>query len=193
MRKKRYAGREKFRCVLTILFDPMAGYQAQRDRLSRFGLTEPEIEAQVGDSPSPMSPVAKIARALLYTFDPSRRGSYVPLRFNTKEFPALYTAGSKGTAHIERRHHWKPTEHNRVSYFTVRYTGEARDLREEIALDALVFPDSYPDCQELAVEAIANSTTGIVAPSKRDPHGSCCALFKAAAVEPGDELRESTF
>lgn len=193
MRTKPYDKREKYRCVLTILFDPVAGYQAQRDELARLGLSDAEIDAQVGPAPAPLDPTEKIVRALDYTFDVARRGNYAPLRFNTKDFAALYTAGSQQTAHIERRFHWSPAEDNRVSYFTVLYSGTARDLREEIAHDGFTFPDPYPDCQNLAIEAIGGRATGIVAPSKRDVGGNCCALFDRSNVLPGQELPGSTF
>lgn len=193
MRTKPYANREKYRCVLAILFDPSLGYQAQRDELKLLGLTDAEIDAQLGAPPAPMNSTDKILRAIDYTFDVSRRGRYAPLRFNTKDFPALYTAGSQQTAHVERRFHWSPAEDNRDSYFTVLYSGTARDLRQEIAQDGLTFPDSYTDCQGLAIEAIGATTTGIVAPSKRDIGGNCCALFDRATVVPGLELPGSTF
>lgn len=195
MDRKVYARREKFRCVLLWVFDPAYQYQKIIDDLLSKGLDLKQATAVAGPKPIPLSDAEMIQRGIDYTFDAGRRGRYIENRFNTKDIAALYTADSPETSISERRYHWRPGAGEDPSFavFTVKYTGEARDLRPAFASGRLPFPDDYSDCQEYAKEAVDKGLSGLVAPSKRRAKGSCCVLFQADKIDAGFVIEEGNF
>jgi hypothetical protein len=185
--QKHYAAATKYRCVLRLHFEPAYAHQRKMDEMAESGLTPGEAAVLAGPRPPIQAAEALIDRALSYTFDPSRAGRYVPGRFNTANFSALYTAREASTAEAERRHHWfAGTQDAPFVVFSISFTGRARDIRPGITAGQLVFPEEYEPTQQYAREAIDAACEAIAAPSKRDLRGSCCAIFRVEAVTPGD-------
>jgi hypothetical protein len=182
MKKKPYDSRLKHRCILQIHFDPSYDYKRKADVLRSAGNSEAEIRAIIGNPPIKVDDSSLIARSLNYTFDPSKKGRYHVGRFNDQNFPALYTASDIDTARAERGHWYKKSEDAAFVIFTIKFSGVARDIRDDISSGKLPFPDDYVQCQRYAVEAMKAGCDGIAAPSKRDLRGSCCAIFAKDCV-----------
>lgn len=195
MDRKVYDSREKFRCVLLWVFDPTYQYQKLIDDLLSKGLDLKQATAVAGPKPSALPDTEMIQRGIDYTFDAGRRGRYPENRFNTKEIAALYTADSPETSISERRYHWFPAAGQDPSFavFTVKYTGEARDLRPAFVSGRLPFPEDYLECQKYAKETVEKGLSGLVAPSKRRATGSCCVLFRADGIDTGFVIEEGDF
>lgn len=194
MGKKVYSEAVKFRCILRLNYDPVYRYRRRREPHVAAGLTEDEIIAEIGSEPSPVDHEEAIDRTLDYTFD-SSRGPFIPGRFNTERFAALYTAKAPETAETERRHHWPAYAGEDPAFviFSISYTGTALDIRPEVASGDRDFPDAIEECQPYAAEAKGHICDGIAAPSKRDLGGSCCAIFVRDAVEARAFERYGTF
>ena len=184
MEKRSYKSALKFRCILRLIYDPPYGYSRKREPHIDAGLTDEEIVEEIGLPPPALADAEAIARTVDYTFD-FDRGRFAPGRFNTERFPALYTAKEPRTAEKERRHHWPALggEDPAFVVFSIRYTGTALDIRKDIAAGVLPFPEEFEGCQPYAEEALAKRCNGLAAPSKRDPGGSCCAIFDRRGIE----------
>ncbi len=184
MEKRPYKAALKFRCILRLIYDPVYGYSRKREVHVDAGLTEEEIAEEIGQAPAALAAADAIVRTLDYTFDPAR-GLFAPGRFNTESFPALYTAKSPETAEKERRHHWPVFGGVDPAFavFSVKYTGTALDIRKDVEAETLPFPEEFEGCQPYAAEAMAKKCNGLAAPSKRDPGGSCCAIFDRGAIK----------
>lgn len=196
---KPYDRQLKFRCVARYYFDDRYRYQREQRSLQVLGLSPDEIYDELGAPPMKRPAPDEIAASITYTFQDRSKGDYSSGRFNTDEFPALYTAGDSATAFGERHYHW--VKDLSVSnpdagfvIYTVRFTGQLRDIRAAIAAEALPFPDAdYFSCQAVGEAALDDGLDGVVAPSKRVSSGSCCAVFRKGAVEPVDVVEVGTF
>jgi hypothetical protein len=195
MPDKLYSNRLKFRCVLTILFDPCARDQERREMRRDAGYTEDEITARLGPPPPRLSAVQLIRRSIEHDFSEDRKGEYRAQRFNTADEPVFYTASDEITATDERQFHWEPkTEDCRYVVFTVGFSGKARDIRPDVADGVLDFPEDYGPSQIYATEARRQALDAIAAPSKRTTAGgSCCAIFQKRAITPLDLVGEKSF
>ena len=193
MNTKAYIEREKFRCVLEMSFDPVVGYERKIATLLASGLTRDTAEIVAGMKPTTLLDSEKIERSLAYTFDVARKGAYVEGRFNTSTIAALYTGSDPDCAMAERRHHWSISQDPALVVFTVKFTGDARDIRAEIVDGTLPFPEDHKVCQTYAADAVASGLAGIAAPSKRHTGSSCCAIFDILSVRVGSVVLTSNF
>lgn len=193
MNSKSYLDQEKYRCVLSYLFDPIAKYDEEAAGLVASGLDSDEVEALIGDRPLPIGNSILIDNSVNYVFDTSRAGRYVANRFNDEHLAALYTGRSEDTALAERKHHWNAAQRAAYTIFSVKFSGTVRDIRDEVANGSLAFPEDYAPCQSYARDAVVAGLDGLVAPSKRLSGSSCCVLFARKTISPGRRIKDSTF
>jgi RES domain-containing protein len=196
---KPYHEQLKYRCVSRFYFDNRYRYAREREDLERQGRSIDEIYDEIGAPPPKKPSVDQIIESIAYTFQRREKGEYTPARFNTDDYPAIYTASNSQTAFGERRHHWVKglsTSNPEAGYviYTVRFTGSLRDVRAAVAAGAVSFLDEdYWPCQAIADQARDDGLAGVVAPSKRVPSGNCCAVFKKDTLNPIDVIDVGTF
>jgi hypothetical protein len=186
---KPYAGVEKFRCVAKATVSSIEIRDDIRTRyFSAAGISDAEFEdfwKGYERAHPDLSDVAAIEKNFKYMFGRPPDEKFRPGRFNTADFPALYTAKEIETAKAERLHYVSGGGGD-FAYvvYSVFVTENVVDLRPREADGRVRLTDDHKPCQELAVEA-KRRIGGIAWRSLRQIGGSCCAFFGIAGVAAG--------
>ena len=112
-------------------------------------------------------------------------------RFNTGDRGAWYAAFELKTSEVEVAFHkseelqeigWLEKETFVYDEYLADFRGEFHDLRGRAGSKSWLDPDSYAESQRLAVNLVAEGSSGIVYPSVRHTSGTCLVCFRPALV-----------
>ncbi len=111
-------------------------------------------------------------------------------RFSGPDRGAWYAGFELETAQREVAWH-KSVEYAEIDYwhdsityndFLADFDGAFHDIRDSVAFEACLAPDSYVAAQGLAAELLSAGSLGLVYPSVRHEGGTCIACFRPAIV-----------
>lgn len=190
----------KHRCVAAGIFYPE---KIRNDSHTRY-FAKAGIPKVVSDSywrskglpTNHLSDQELIRRNIGYLFEGSRL-SFKPGRFNTKSFPALYTAKGAETAKSERLHYVGETDIP-FAYvvFSVTATESLVDIRSMTTSRGIPYHQaSHGECQRLAekIRSIGDEEgPGIISKSARDAKGVCCTFFSIGGLSPDTIVEANT-
>jgi hypothetical protein len=123
---------------------------------------------------------------------------YFSSRFSDGSWRVFYSALEIDTAEAEVIHHQRrnllPTARPRPVYFrrfVCRFAGLAKDVRPLCPTHTFLCDPSeisYPQCQAVGAEAVAESLDGLLSLSARRPGGNTLPVFRRAAISTPQDL-----
>jgi len=183
--QKAYQDKPKFRCVGAHLFDFDEAENQKVTELQNLNFSRDEIECLCDLRPPPRDDNERMLRLIAWTF--RERSRYPAHRYNTSDFPALYSAREASTAIREFQNSARPRSPDRdlpFVVFEITFSGVLVDLRSAHTEENL---GSQTDARllEIAIEIRNMSYDGLVSPST-DGHteSPCCAIFSRDGITP---------
>ena len=189
-----YKEAEKFRCVARATVFPES--IKEQVRLRYFAhLSMPAFEkywrSKVGHMATVVETGESLTRNFCYLFKEAAP-PYVEGRFNTENFPVLYTAKNPETARTERFHYVDADAPFDFVIYSVSANGKVADLRPFEERGELVIGEDHGPCREIAAKLLGRCS-GVAWNSVRLEGGACCAFFSCDEVKAGVVVEEGTF
>lgn len=197
--KRLLDGREKTRCVAAGIFFPdRAIKNATQKYLNKAGisaLVARRFWENRSSRTNSASETELIRSNVSYLFD-GHRTVFSPGRFNTEDFPVLYTAKEAETAKSERFYYVaerdQPFEYVVFSLYASGCMVDLRSYKDGQGVDLSQLP--HDDCQAVAKrirEDDGMSCQGVISQSARHSGGSCCNFFEIEGLEPGSIIEHA--
>lgn len=186
--RRRYDDAIKYRCVEKSTLFPDTIRDDVRSRYFDAAGISPTAFARywsssVGQRQAGNGDAQAIAENFRYMFTKARK-PYRTGRFNTGDFPALYTAKEQETAKKERFHYVAgATKRFEFAVYSVKISGEIADLRP-LATTRLPIDDDHNPCRLVATQ-VRHDVDGVAWFSLRNIGGACCAFFRCTGVTAG--------